>query len=630
MFKTLINLKRNQKTSLILTADFFFLLLSLWLSFSIGTGEVFIPHSKEGVLALVSLLTFFAIFTQFGLYRAVTRYFDIVALCRLLLAVVLYSLVCGALVFFSGVHESPFLIVLLNGFFTMSFIAGSRIVARWQISTSTLQGEKQPFALNTNVLIYGAGAAGVQLSVALSYGAELSPVAFLDDNRSLYGYSLGGLKVYPPSDLGELIELHSIKEVLLAIPSLSRQRKKEIVRDVEEFPVVVRTLPNVNELPECKVHVEDLKHVEIDDLLWRESVRPDDDLMEKCIKGKTVMVTGAGGSIGSELCKQILQLQPTRLVLFEMSEFSLYSIHEELKELKKEKGLRGEVQAVLGSVLSQELLRNTCKKFHVQTIYHAAAYKHVPILEEHPYEGVKNNVLGTLNAVQAAQELSVETFVLISTDKAVRPVNVMGATKRFAELILQAMHNSNPAQKEKGVGAKFCIVRFGNVLGSSGSVVPYFKKQIQSGGPVTVTHREITRYFMSISEASQLVIQAGAMAEGGDIFLLDMGEPVKIDDLARHMIRLSGLDLIDENNPNGDIAITYSGLRSGEKLYEELLIDDNALETAHPRIMRAKEKFIPWEKLLEAIYELKKESILTDKQNINDILKSVIEEYEPS
>lgn len=451
------------------------------------------------------------------------------------------------------------------------------------------------------VLIYGAGSAGRQLALALRSSESHHVVGFIDQDKTIVGTMIMGLNVYDALIIDNIVEKYNVGQVLLAIPSASRAKRKQILGSLMHLSAEVLTIPNMEDIVEGRAKIDELKDVEVEDLLGRDPVSPQQSLMEANIKDKVVMVTGAGGSIGSELCRQIVRQKPKALVLFELSEFGLYQIDRELNNLVEREGLSLQVIPLLGSVQRINRLATTMKSFNVQTVYHAAAYKHVPLVEYNVVEGVRNNIFGTYYAAKAAIEAKVESFVLISTDKAVRPTNVMGTTKRVSELGLQALATQQNALEN---GTRFCMVRFGNVLGSSGSVIPLFKKQIAVGGPVTVTHEDIIRYFMTIPEAAQLVIQAGAMGKGGDVFVLDMGEPVRIADLARNLIQLSGLEVKNSDNPYGDIAIEFSGLRPGEKLYEELLIGDNVQETAHPRIMTALETYLPIDEYLELLEKL--------------------------
>ena len=495
------------------------------------------------------------------------------------------------------------------------------MIARWWLTGAFSETGAIYNNSKIKVAIYGAGAAGVQLASALAYSNEYKPVAFLDDKSEMHNTHVNTLRVYPFSKIGELIPKLGLQEVLLAIPTASRRRRNHIIELLEKYPVHVRTLPGMADLAGGQVKIEDIKEVEIEDLLGRDPVKPFTDLLHSNIQDKVVMVTGAGGSIGSELCRQILQQNPEKIILFEANEYALYAIESELTTAQVESG-ENKVIAILGNALDDDHFKQICKTYQVNTIYHAAAYKHVPLVEKNPLEAIRNNVMGTLVAAQSAAATGVETFVLISTDKAVRPTNVMGASKRFAELILQAL-------AEKEARTRFCMVRFGNVLGSSGSVVPLFREQIQKGGPVTVTHPDIIRYFMTIPEAAQLVIQAGAMGSVGDVFLLDMGEPVRINDLARTMIHLSGLTVEDEENPGGDIRIEYTGLRPGEKLYEELLIAGNPVGTKHPRIYRAREGHLPWQELKDYIDLLEKGLQAGDVEMVLTLLLNVVADYHP-
>jgi FlaA1/EpsC-like NDP-sugar epimerase len=467
--------------------------------------------------------------------------------------------------------------------------------------------------------VYGAGDAGIQLVSALEYSKEYHPVGLIDDSKELQGNQIRGLDVYSVDSIGDTISKLKVDEVLIAMPSASRTKRLDIINVLESYPVLVRMLPGVAELAEGKVSIGDLREVSIKDLLGRDAVEANEELLGKNITNKTVVVTGAGGSIGSELCRQIVFLKPKALILYEMSELALYTIEKEISNI----GIHSlDIYPVLGSVNNRARLSNVFKRFDVDTVYHAAAYKHVPMVEFNNTEGVDNNIFGTLNCAQAAIESGVETFVLISTDKAVRPTNTMGATKRSAELVLQALS----AQQS---GTKFTMVRFGNVLGSSGSVIPLFRQQIKDGGPVTVTDENMIRYFMIIPEAVELVIQAGAMGTGGDVFVLDMGKPVRIDDLAKKMIRLSGLEVKDESNPDGDIEIKYTGLRPGEKLYEELLIGDNVSETDNPLIMRAQEDMLAWDDLEPILDDLQIAITDCDQKKLRELLIQIVPGFKP-
>jgi FlaA1/EpsC-like NDP-sugar epimerase len=526
------------------------------------------------------------LFVRLGLYRAIVRYIGGKAIRAVLAGVTLSALLMLALDMMFAPRAMPYTALAIYWSLALIYVAGSRSLVRYLFFSYGLK-----VRMPERVAIYGAGEAGARLAVLLHGGADFEPVAFVDDKRALQQNHINGITVFPPSELPKLIRNSGVQRILLAMPMASRRRRQEILNSIEPLGVRVQSLPELSDLISGHARIDELRDVDVNDLLGRDPVPPNPDLFRSCIQGKSVMVTGAGGSIGSELCRQILTLAPRRLVLFEMSELALYTIEAELKEIAERNKLRIEILPLLGNAHHRHRVRDVMLSCGVQTVYHAAAYKHVPIVEHNVIEGLHNNIISTWYTAEAALETGVETFVLISTDKAVNPANVMGATKRFAELVLQALH-----QRSTGP-TRFCMVRFGNVLDSSGSVVPLFREQIRRGGPVTVTHPEVIRYFMTIPEAAQLVIQAGAMGRGGDVFVLDMGSPVRIDDLARRMISLMGLSVRDDANPDGDIEIKYTGLRTGEKLFEELLIGSNVTGTAHPRILRAIEHSLPWERV---------------------------------
>ena len=612
LIKWFLSLSRVVKRLIMMFVDVLLIVTILTLSFSMRLGEWFWPQGDLVYLLFFAPLVAIPIFIKFGLYRAIVRYIGFKALWVIVQAVSLYALVWGVIVLLSGAQGVPRSVILINWILGMLLIGGSRIIGRWWFS------DKKSYSVNAfdkrkNVLVYGAGSAGIQLATALTYSQELNPIAFIDDEPTLSNHQIMGLKVYSSNNLGGLVASMKIEEVLLAMPSASRERRNEIINNLEPYPVLVRTVPGVSELAQGKLKINDLNVVSINDLLGRDPVPPNQNYLRADITNKVVMITGAGGSIGSELCRQIIQLQPKKIVLFEQNEFSLYTIDQELIQ----KNLKIDIAPILGSVLDSKQVERVCKTFSVQTIYHAAAYKHVPMIELNNFSGIENNIFGTLSCAEAAVLSNVETFVLISTDKAVRPTNIMGATKRFSEMILQAL-----SKKYNDKATNFSMVRFGNVLDSSGSVIPLFKKQIKEGGPVTVTDPAIIRYFMTIPEAAQLVIQAGAMSKGGDVFVLDMGEPVKILNLAKKMIHLSGLNVKDSNNPNGDIEILFTGLRPGEKLYEELLIGDSVLETEHQLILRSNEEMLPWSDLKLILNKLKTS---VDKQNLEGARQALIE-----
>ena len=621
--KKFLMLSRIKKQAIIALSDSVLLIAAAWIAFSLRFDEFYIP-SNEMFWFLFAPIPFIAvpIFIFLGLYRAIIRYIGFRALWAVVQAVSLYAIGWGILSLFVQTDESLRSVVIINLIAALLLIGGTRMIARWWVA-GTLLHNQRGLLTKKRVAIYGAGAAGIQLATALSYSNEYKPVCFIDDKSELHNAYVNSLRVYPFNRLSILIEQMNIDEVLLAIPTASRSRRNYIIQSLDKHPVHVRTLPGMAEVAAGQVKIEDIKEVDIEDLLGRDSVPPYPDLLNANIHNKVVMVSGAGGSIGSELCRQILAQKPKCLILFELNEYALYSIESELSMLDKcDDSDYCKVIPVLGSVLDQSRFEEVCHSFDVNTIYHAAAYKHVPLVEKNPVEAIRNNIIGTLTAAKAAMATGVETFVLISTDKAVRPTNVMGATKRFAELIMQALATQR-------CDTRFCMVRFGNVLGSSGSVVPVFRNQIKNDGPVTVTHPEIIRYFMTIPEAAQLVIQAGGMAVGGDVFVLDMGDPVKINELAHKMIRLSGLEVKDEANPDGDIAIEYTGLRPGEKLYEELLIGNNPIGTKHPRIFKAIEESIAWEDLKVYIDALEDGISASNCEVLLTLLLNVVSDYNP-
>ncbi len=564
-----------------LFADSLVLIIILIASFSIRLGYLWWPTGDYIWIVYGAPFIAIPIFIYFGLYRAVIRYIGFRALWSILQSLSLYALLWGIIAFMFAIDGMPRSVVIINWAFSLLLIGGLRVGARWILSSAeNLDGTNR-----RNVIIYGAGVAGRQLAIALTQSVEYRSIGFIDDNIDLEGRYINSIKVYSAKGGMLLLDKFNVDEVLLALPSASIKRRNEIINLLEPYPVHVRILPGVSELAQGRVKIDDLREVDIDDLLGRDVVQANQELLVQNISKKTVVVTGAGGSIGSELCRQIISLKPSALIMYEINELALYTIEKEL--LAK---CSVAIYPILGSVNNSSRLTKIFKRFNVDTVYHTAAYKHVPMVEFNNTEGVNNNIFGTLSCAQSAIKSSVKTFVLISTDKAVRPTNTMGATKRCAELILQALADRQSV-------TTFSMVRFGNVLGSSGSVIPLFKQQIRNGGPVTVTNKDIIRYFMTIPEAVELVIQAGAMSTGGDVFVLDMGEPVRIDDLARKMIRLTGLEVKDNLNHNGDIEIEYTGLRPGEKLFEELLIGDNVSKTGSPLIMKVQEEMLSWSEL---------------------------------
>lgn len=631
-----IGQSRPRKALILIGADVVFAVLALWSAFSLRWGVLFVPRNIEWTLIAITPVLAVPIFIRLGLYRAIIRYIEMRALWTIVQAVTIYAGAFAVIYFLpfifyeSGIRNLPRTVPILNWLVMILLVGSSRFFARWWLGdTYTRLGGGHSFALEPKkkVLIYGAGSGGVQLASALALGREFEPVAFIDDDPSLHRHKIHGLKIYPFSALSYLIDRYEVASVLLAIPSAKRARQSELIRMLEPYALHVLSMPGVSEIAEGKITFDTLREVGIEDLLGRDPVTPDPGLLHANITGKTVMVTGAGGSIGSELCRQIIALKPSALVLFELCEYALYAIEQELQLLASRLGTdeKTPVYAILGSVTDAPHLGKVCETFRVKTIYHAAAYKHVPIVEHNPVAAILNNVFGTLRTAEAAVQAEVETVVLISTDKAVRPTNTMGATKRFAELILQAFSAESTSRRH----TRFTMVRFGNVLGSSGSVVPLFKEQIKRGGPVTVTDPDIIRYFMTIPEAAQLVIQAGAMGNGGDVFVLDMGEPVRILDLAKRMIHLSGLEIKDQEHPDGEIEICFTGLRPGEKLYEELLIGDHVTETDHPRIMRAEEHVIAWADLSGRLEFLDEAAEQDDHERIREILLETVSGFAP-
>jgi FlaA1/EpsC-like NDP-sugar epimerase len=627
----LIALPRWAKRALLISNDFLLLSFALWAAYSLRLNTLYIPPDRV-TLVLFVLAPVIGIVTFYyrGLYRLVTRYFQQEAAGRIYVTIFLAVLVWALILFLIGLSGVPRSVVIIYGFFAAGLTRLSRQVAGW-ILESVPNVTLASLDPRQKVLIYGAGTAGLELLRALNDSKDYRPIAFVDENDSLWGQRINKLKVYRPDKIAKLIQRDGVKEIFLAIASASRQQRRSVIRSLEDYPVTVKTLPALEDIASGKVEVSDLRPIDVEDLLGRDPVPPDTKLLGQHIRGKNVMITGAGGSIGSELTRQIVALSPKRLILFDLSEVALYEIEEEasqlLNTLKREAKAAGksapktQIAVVLGSVLDDEILSHTLTTHGVETIYHAAAYKHVPIVEQNPISGLRNNTFGTLILSQAAMDAGVERMVLISTDKAVRPTNIMGASKRLAEMVLQGISEENDTD------TVFTMVRFGNVLDSSGSVVRRFRKQIRDGGPVTVTHPNIIRYFMSIPEAAELVLQAGAMATGGEVFVLDMGSPVKIDDLARTMIHLSGLEIQDNDHPDGDITIEYIGLRQGEKLYEELLIGESTTGTKHPRIMKNSEPLLKWPKLCDELHALEQAIEDYDTDEIDTILKRTVEGY---
>jgi FlaA1/EpsC-like NDP-sugar epimerase len=610
----ILTLPRGVKQSLMIAADAAAYILSV-------VATVWIIYGSVGsvqaiwILSLVAVLVAVPVLWLFGLYASIIRFMGLELFRVGFLSTLTVVAILVALDFWTNAIDAPLRSGVIFWALSLILVIGGRFVAR---SLLIRRNQKRE-----SVIVYGAGIAGAQLISNILAGDDYLPVVVVDDDKKLQGQRVHGLRVKSPQRLPDLVDKYRASSILLAIPSATRRARRRVLEDISQIPVRVQTVPDVADIIAGKARIDDLSAIDVADLLGRNSIPPNTKLLSVSIAGKNVMVTGAGGSIGSELCRQILMQRPKRLVLFEISEPALYEIDRQLHKLASKEDIQCEITALLGSVQQQSRVREVMDAFKVQTVYHAAAYKHVPIVEQNLIEGISNNVIGTWRMVQAAIDAGVQSFVLVSTDKAVNPTSVMGATKRLAELILQAYQKLEH-------GTCFSMVRFGNVLESSGSVVPLFEEQIRNGGPVTVTHRDIVRYFMTIPEAAQLVIQAGAMAEGGDVFVLDMGEPVRIDDLARRMISLMGLTVRDKSNPDGDIDIAYIGLRPAEKLYEELLIGANSSGTGHPRIMRADEHSLPYNALVSLIEALQSAIETQDRAKARELLVSAVREYSPA
>jgi FlaA1/EpsC-like NDP-sugar epimerase len=611
----LVNLPRSRKTAVTLVADFFGFAISAIAALWLMGLEAVVP----GNLAIILFIAIIAISVEWlqGMYRSVVRYIGtdlFVGAIRTAVA----SAVAGAVLFNLFVFgTTPYRWAVAFTAFSFIYICGSRYAARLFLMGNQAKVPRQ------RVIIYGAGAAGAQLVASLRGGDEFEPVAVLDDDKRLHGSRIQGIEVFAPSKAQEICRQHAVHRILLAMPSVRHGTRRRVIEKLVDLDAHVQTIPDFGDIVSGRAHVDELKDVDVEDLLGRDPVPPNPELLTSSVTGKNIMITGAGGSIGSELCRQMLRLEPSRMILFERSEVALYETEQELQAMRCKEGIECELIALLGSVQDRLRVEEVFQIFAIDCVYHAAAYNHVPVVEQNMIEGVLNNVFGTLESALAAISAGVKTFVLVSTDKAVSPTNIMGATKRLSEMILQALQ-----ELEHDTG--FCRVRFGNVLESSGSVVPLIRRQIREGGPVTVTHKDIIRYFMTIPEAAQLVIQAGAMGKGGDVFVLDMGEPVKIYDLARRLIGLMGLQVLDEENPDGDIEICISGLRPAEKLYEELLIGSNTTKTRHPRIMRAEEKFLAIADLEKCLETLRSALVLRDRSQVRAVLRAVVEGYLPS
>jgi FlaA1/EpsC-like NDP-sugar epimerase len=642
--KSVLAIPRTAKRFFVMAVDSGLCILSIWLSFYLRLGE-FLPFNSllDFPLLLtisVSISLALPIFAGFGLYRVIFRYSGTSAMLTAARAISLYGLLFSTIYTFWGVQSVPRTIGLIQPILLFVLISVSRITARLWLGGLYLNNLKNPFL--PKVLIYGAGNAGRQLAAGLANSNAMNLVGFFDDDKRLHGQILDGLLIFDPKEIELVVGQRGVSDVLLALPSASRERRNQILALLEKINVSVRTLPDLSDIVSGKITFTDLRELDIDDLLGRDPVEPNGLLLKRNIFNKTVLVTGAGGSIGSELCRQVIKAKPRCLLLIDNSEHALYQIHQEVQNLLNSyQGLPEqniEVIPLLASVCDELRIKEIMMTWKPNTVYHAAAYKHVPLVEHNPAEGVRNNVWGTKVCAEVAIQNEVQNFVLISTDKAVRPTNIMGATKRLAEMVLQALNQTNHPSDLRALTTNsagnertcFSIVRFGNVLGSSGSVVPLFREQIKNGGVITLTHAEVTRYFMTIREAAQLVIQAGAMGLGGDVFVLEMGKPVRIYDLATRIVQLSGLTLKDEGNPKGDIEIKVTGLRPGEKLHEELLIGENPEPTQHPRILKAKEKFLNWEQIQVKLHSLNLALIVNNVPEIRSFLKQLVSGYQPS
>ena len=616
MQRSVLALPRAVKRLVVVALDVLLALFATWLALSLRLDTPNWPEEEQWRVYVLSALLFIPVFVKFGLYRAIFRYTGQAALLATAKAVVVYGSLLLLLLLWLQWSGVPRSLGILQPLIFFLLVGASRAVARFWLASLSSPAD----ANLRKFLIFGAGTAGAQTASAMGVSGAFSLLGFVDDDPLKVGRSVNGVPIYAPDSIPDLIDRRGVTDLLLALPTASRSRRKAIIESLHSLPVHISTLPDWADLASGKVTVQDFKELDIEDLLGRDPVPPNRDLLARNLFGKVVLVTGAGGSIGSELCRQIVIEQPSHLLLLDHHEYGLYVIHQELQRLCEDRGLRVHLEPLLGSVGQIERLRSVCRTWMPHTVYHAAAYKHVPLVESNPVQGIENNVFGTLHMAQAAIEFGVKCFVLVSTDKAVRPTNVMGASKRMAELVLQAL----AAQQ---IDTCFTMVRFGNVLGSSGSVVPLFRQQLAQGGPLTVTHPEVTRYFMTIPEAAQLVLQAGAMAQSGEVFVLDMGEPVKIMDLARRMVELSGLRVRDADCPDGDIAIVVTGLRPGEKLYEELLIGGNPSVTEHPRILKAHEAALDWPALQQHLSQLRRAVENADAEDIQSVLLICVQGY---
>jgi FlaA1/EpsC-like NDP-sugar epimerase len=625
---------RTVKRLVVVALDIVMSLFATWLAFTLRLDSLHWPTGYQWLVYALAPVLVVPVFIRLGLYRAIFRYSGQAALMATTKAIAISGGLLTIILLWQKWPGVPRTLGVLQPLLFLLLVASSRGMARFWLAGADEARKKAEGRL----LIFGAGVAGVQTASAIGISGQYVLLGFVDDDESKVGRSINGVPVFSPAEVPDVVARHGVTDILLALPSVSRKRRNSIIHGLRALPVHIRTLPGMADLASGRVTVRDFHELDIEDLLGRDPVPPDAALLANALTGRIVMVTGAGGSIGGELCRQIVHHKPGRLVLLDHNEFGLYSIHRELQALCNARNLPVELTPLLGSVTNPARMDYVFQSQRPAVVYHAAAYKHVPMVESNGGEGIINNVFGTLHVARAALKNGTHRFVLVSTDKAVRPTNIMGASKRMAELVLQALaaevaeNESGPAPggaSDAGPATCFTIVRFGNVLGSSGSVVPLFRRQLEEGGPLTVTHADVTRYFMTIPEAAQLVLQAGAMAQGGDVFVLDMGEPVKILELAQRMIRLSGLSLRDESHPDGDIGIRITGLRPGEKLYEELLIGDNPEPTGHPRIMKAHEQFLKWPALSRQLHLLEDAALANDASAIRALLVQNVQGYLP-
>ena len=623
MHRQVLEWPRAAKRAAVVLVDVVLALVAMWMAFSLRLEVWHWPTGTQVWAYMLGPVIAIPIFVRLGLYRAIFRYTGVDALYAISKGIALYALLLFPLLYWLFWPSVPRSIGILQPIFFLLLVSISRALARFWLAGFGTPRRHPHQANQARMLIFGAGVVGVQTAAAIAMTRQFKLLGFVDDDPAKVGRTINGLPIFSPAQVPAMVDKLAVTDILLAIPSATRERRNRIIHSLRHLPVHTRTLPGLTDLASGRVTVRDFRELDVEDLLGREAVKPQANLLASRLQNQTILVSGAGGSIGSELCRQVLREQPTRLVLLDHSEYALYTLHRELQALCDTQYQGVELVPVLASVVNKSRIAWVFATYLPSTVYHAAAYKHVPMVECNPSQGIVNNVMGTLNMAQVARDSGVRNFVLVSTDKAVRPTNLMGASKRMAELVLQAL-----AQSQASSATCFCMVRFGNVLGSSGSVVPLFRDQLLHGGPLTVTHPDVTRYFMTIPEAVQLVLQAAAMASGGEVFVLDMGEPVKIIDLARRLVELSGLQVRDSENPDGDIEFSIIGLRPGEKLYEELLIGDNPTATEHPRILKAHEDFMPWPELSAHLDQLQQAADSEDVQSIKATLKICVHGYE--